>query len=211
MATSYVSARFEKTPGRLILRNRDDGGVPPLPGPSYYPTSPDSLRNFLLIEHVDDVLGERLVRIAELDDLSDYEVSTLTRFQVPSTAGITTGDTLRLTLIAPSEWLSEEYPSQPFDFTVLNVESATQIEVSRPFPGFKAYLAWEIVGKSISGSTGITRRSLAASPFLDSRINLPFGSTVELETFVTAAKAALDALATASTATTLTSETYTAG
>jgi hypothetical protein len=210
MAASYVSARFEKTANRLVIRYRDDGGVPPLPGPSYFPTTPDELREFLLIEHVSDVVGERLVRIATLSDLTAYDIATLNEFEVPSTAGVTPGYTLRITLPTPSDWLSEEYPAQPFDFPIVAVPSATRFVVSRPFPSFKANLQWEAVGSGISGSTGITRRTSGAlSVFRDSRMNLPFNSTAELETFVAAAKASIDALAAESTTATLTSETYT--
>jgi hypothetical protein len=222
MTASYVSARFENAeiPAlsrvRCIIRNLDDGPVPPVPGPTYFPTSPDQLRPFCLLEYVNDTLGERFVNVATLSDLGlySYQASPLTRFVDPTadfvTAGVSSGDTLIVTIPEPTEWQSEEYPAMPFQFGVLGVTSPTEIELVRAFPSFKTNLTWSIPGRTNGTLTGKTQR-FGVSPgnmFLDTRFNLLFNDVASLDAFVAAAKASLDALGQSSTASTLTSFNY---
>lgn len=223
MVASYVSARFENAeiPAleqvRCIIRNRDDGAVPPVPSPTYFPTSPDLLRPFCVVEFVNDVLGERLVRIATLSDITFYGPSAtqLIRFEATGAdfvaAGVTSGDTLEITLPESTEWLSEEYPALPFQFGVSTVISPTVLEITRPFPSFKTALSWSVIGKTSGSFTGTTRRPgiVAGNICLDTRFNLLFNDVASLDAFVAAAEAGLDALGAASTSSTLTSFNYT--
>lgn len=222
MVASYVSARFENTEipalGRVrcIVRNLDDGAVPPVPGPTYFPTSPDELRAMLVVEYVNDTLGERLARIATLADLTTYGFTPvpLTRFGITGAdfiaAGVTSGDTLEVTIPEPTEWLSEEYPSTPFQFGVSTVISATELELSRPFPSFKTNVSWNVLGRVSGSLTGRTRRpgKVPGDLFLESRFNLLFNDVASLDAFTAAARASLDGLASSSTSSTLTSFNY---
>lgn len=222
MVASYVSARFENAeiPAlsrvRCIIRNLDDGPVPPVPGPAYFPTSPDELRPICVIEYPSLVLGERLARIATLADLTTYGPSAtpLTYFSVTGAdfvaAGVTSGDTLEVTIPEPTEWQSEEYPAMPFQFGVSAVLSPTLIEVSRPFPSFKTNLTWQVLNKNSGSLTGTTQRPgvIPGDTFLDTRFNLLFNDVASLDAFTEAAKANLDALASTSTSSTLTSFNY---
>jgi hypothetical protein len=224
MAASYVSARFEVADlwstikkQRCILRSLDDGPVPPVPTLSYFPTEPDLLRDFVLIEYVNDVVGERLVRVANINDINTYLVRRLKVFEDPTAdflaAGVQSGDTLQIYLAQPSEWTSEEYPDSLLRFTVASVIDATHIELFVPFPSFKAALNWEIPERSlIRAGTGITRRETLPVPlswFLDRRVNMLFNSVPEMDSFIAASKASIDALAAASTSSLMTSENYT--
>lgn len=221
MTASYVSARFEKLDltssigsVRCIVRNLDDGPVPPPPNPGYFPTSPDALRDFLVIEYINDTIGERLVRVATLADLMTYSPRQLIGFEAPVdfvTAGVSGGDVLSITLPDNSEWVSEEYPASPFYFGISNVASPTQLELNTPIPSFKTAVSWEVIGK-ISGSlNGKTRRETFLVPgttFLDRRMNLLFPDVPTMDIFVAATKATMQALGTTSTSSTLTSENY---
>lgn len=225
MTASYVSARFEKTDlyaqlgkQRCVVRNLDDGPVPPIPSAGYRPTQPDELRNFLLIEYVNDVVGERLTRIATTADIAGYSVQALNIFEASGVdfiaAGVGAGCKLTIALASPQEWTSEEYPN--VTFTIASVIDATHLQVSAPFPSFKTALIWSLTtsgGAAItSGSgTGTTRRSGSPTPltkFLDQRMNLLFNSVPELDAFVAATKAGLDSLASSSTQSLLSSESY---
>lgn len=222
MPASFVSARFEKTnlyaeigKQRCILRNRDDGPYPPAPSPTYFPTDPDALRNFILVEHVDDVIGERIVRIATVSDiggvaspLRDLEDLTVDF----SAAGVTAGDVLQFYLPEPLEWVSEEFPDTLLRFTVSLVLSPTKVRVVGNLPSFKSGLRWAIATRSLSSVNGTTRRTIDPAPldqFLDSRFNSLFSNVPARDAFVEATKAALDALGVASTATSDPSENYT--
>lgn len=224
MSANYVSARFEKTDlssalgkVRCIVRNLFDGPVPPSPSSSYFPTQPIDLREFFVIEYVNDVIGERLVRVAALDDITTYGVQQLTVFEDLTadfvSAGVIVGDTLTVYPSVPEEWTSEEYPGASRRFVVTSILSATRITVQTPFPSFKAGISWAITSRGISGAyTGTTRRSGLPVPldrFRDRRMNFLFGSIPEMDAFVLATKANLDALAQASTSSTLSSESYT--
>ena len=224
MAASYVSARFEVADlsstlrkQRCILRNLDDGTVPPVPSLAYFPTEPDLLRDFILLEYVNDVVGERLVRVATLADTATYSVRRLKVFEDVTanfiTAGVQAGDVLQVFLPDASEWVSEEYPDGQLRFVVESVLDATHLQLFVPFPSFKAALNWQIENRGlIRAATGVTRRELLPAPltwFLDRRVNLLFNSVPEMDSFVAAAKASIDALAAASTSSLLTSENYT--
>lgn len=222
MTASYVSARFENVEipalGRVrcIIRNLDDGPVPPVPGPAYFPTSPDSLRPICVVEYVNLTLGERLVRIATLADLVTYGPSAtpLTRFEIGSgdfvAAGVSSGDTLEVFIPEVTEWQSEEYPSTPFQFGVDAVLSPTTISLTRAFPSFKTNLSWRVIGRNSGTLNGTTRRP-GISPggiCLDTRFNLLFNDVASLDAFAEAAEANLQALATSSTSSTLTSYNF---
>ncbi len=220
MVASYVSARFENAeiPAlsrvRCIVRNLDDGPVPPVPGPAYFPTSPDALRPICVIEYPSAILGERLSRIATLADLSTYSQASLVLFSDASAnfivAGVGPGDILEVTAPEVTEWQSEEYPATPFQFGVITVHSATLIEVTRPFPSFKTALSWRVLGKNSGNLTGTTLRPgvTPGDTFLDTRFNLLFNDVASLDAFTESAKASLDALGSASTSSTLTSFNY---
>lgn len=222
MSSSYISARFEKTDltgtagkFRCIVRELDDGPVPPPPSPGYYPTSPDSLGNFLVLEYVSDVIGERLVRVATLADLSTYLPTRLTGFEVPTAdfvaAGVLSGDKIRISPPNDAWWQSEEYPASPFEFTIASVVSPTRLIVSNDIPCFFTNMSWTVVGKTSGILNGTPRRATFPSGgtrFLDSRVNLYYDNVADMDAFILATKANLDALASASTTTTLTSESY---
>lgn len=225
MTASYVSARFEKTDLtaslgaiRCIVRALDDGPVPPPPSAGYYPTSPDALRNFLVLEYVNDTVGERYSRIASLSDTAGLTARALTAFECSAatfiTNGVVPGDYLEILLPNTLEWQGEEYPAAPYRFLISNVLSETQLTVVNPIPSFKPLVSWTIAGKASGSLNGYPRRSgfpAAGSVFLDSRANLFFPDVPTLDAFEAATKAGLDALATSSTSTTLVSENYSAG
>lgn len=222
--TSYVSARFEKTDlpltgqTRIIVRNLDQGPVPPQPSGTYYPTHPDELQTFIVAEFVSRATGENYVRVATLADLTDEVVLTLNTFEDTTadfiTAGVVSGDTLHLTLTSPELWTSEEYPgTNPFMFTVSSVVSATQLTITGQFPAFHRDLTWEIPDRSIAGTAGVTIRAgnpPNSSTFLERRFNKYFTSAVAATNFVSATKADLIALANAKVDTDLGSESFTA-
>lgn len=222
MTASYVSARFEKTDLtstgngiRSIVRNLDDGGVPPVPNAGYRPTSPDALRPFLLLEYVNDAIGERYVRVCTLADLDTYTERALTCFEVVGadfvTAAVAPGDLLRLWPPNDALWASEEYPAAPFLFTVLSVDSPERLTLTAPIPSALANLSWEIAGKASGALNGRPRRvgfPAAGSLFKDTRFNRYHGSVAELDAYVAAVKAGIDALAAHSTSTTLSNESY---
>jgi len=220
MTASYVSVRFEKTDlsatigkQRCIVRTRNDGPIPPLPSLGYYPTAPNELMAPLVCEYIDDVLGERMSRVATLADLTGLPISTLTLFEDLTVdfvaAGVAPGDVLEVVSVVSSEWSSEEYPGTSFQFAVAGVLSPTQLSVSKAFPSFKANMSWEIAAIGLAGNGGVTRRAGAPATFLETRFNALFNSVPELDAFVEATKAGLDALGTTSTSSTLTSENYT--
>src|SRR3972149_7026471 len=126
--SSYISASFEKDYlltsdlVRVIVRNRDDGLVPPVPSATHYPTHPDTLRTFIVVKFISDFVGEEFTRVAALADLAALSVLPLTTFEDAATnfvvAGVVAGDILRV-LVTPTEvWTSDEYPAATFDFEV---------------------------------------------------------------------------------------------
>lgn len=225
MVASYVSARFEKADlysllgsHRCIVRNRDDGNVPPTPSSTYYPTAPDTLRDFLVLEYVNDVIGERFVRVATTADFVGLSPQQLTHFEVLGAdfvaAGVLPGDVLTITLGVSQEWTSEEYAG--LTFIVDTVVDPEHLSVLVPFPSFKTTLTWAITrgATPIASGTanGTTRRAGMPAPldqFLDRRFNRLFASVPELDTYVEAVKAGMDALAASSTSSAFTNENYT--
>lgn len=219
----YISARFEKTDlptsglVRIVVRNLDQGTVPPAPTSSYFPTEPNTLRPFLVLEYVSDSVGERYVRVADLSDLTTYSQVALDTFEDGSadfvSAGVIPGDLITVFPSDTEQWTSEEYPGSTFTFSVASVLSATQIQLTKPLPVFQRDLSWAIDERGISGTTGITRRNgspAVATTFLDVRFNNYFSDALTAENFTVAVKSGLDGLATESTGSGLTSESYTA-
>lgn len=222
MPASYVSARFEKTnlyaeigKQRCILRNKDDGPYPPPPSPTYFPTDPNTLRNFILVEYVDDVVGERIVRIATISDIGGAS-SQLRDLEDTSVdfiaAGVTPGDQVQFYLPQNAEWVSEEFPDALLRWTIVAALSPTKLRVVGEFPSFKSGLSWAIAARSLSSVNGVTRRTLDPAPldqFLDKRFNALFSNVPARDAFVEATKASLDALGVSSTAGNDPSENYT--
>lgn len=215
MASSYISMRFEKSSGRCIVRNLDDGGVPPPPSAGYRPTTPDSLRECLVIEYVNDTLGERMVGVATLAEITSLTVRALDSFEAAGAdfiaAGVTAGDVLQVSPPDASVWASEEFPASPYLFTVLSVPTAERLVLSAPLPGWLPLLSWEIAGKASGSLNGYPRRSgfpAAGSTFRDSRMPVFFTTIADLDAFVASTKSQLDALAASSTSSALSSESY---
>lgn len=221
---SFVSARFEKDElpitelVRIILRNIDQGNVPPQPSTSYFPTDPDELQPFVVSEFVSRVTGENFVRVVDLSDLDTLTVLTLNTLEDTTTdfvaAGVIASDQIEITLVEPEIWTSEEYPgTNPFTFTISAVLSATQLEVSLPFPAFSSVLSWNIPSRSLTGTAGVTIRNTDppdSTTFLERRFNRYFTDAVAATNFVTVTKADLVALANESIGAGLVSESFTA-
>ena len=221
---AYVSAAFENAflPAsgrvRVVVRNLDQGDVPPSPSPAYFPTQPSSLRTFIVCEYINDVVGERWSNVATLSDITTKTVRQLDILESASAnfvaAGVAVGDVINVVIPEPAAWTSAEYPTtNPFQFSVLNVISATQVQVTPPFPAFLNGFNWAIPARTLNKTDGITRRN--GSPpgpatFLDSRFNCYFDNAVDATNFITATKAGMDALAGTSTASTLVNQNYTA-
>jgi len=220
---SYVSAYFEKTAlpasgrARVIVRQLDDGTVPPQPSPTYFPTSPNELNTFSVVEYVNDVVGERYVRVATLTDISVITALPLDTFESPSAnfigAAVVPGDILEVILAEPAAWTSDEYPTgNPFSFVVTAVISATRLQVTPSFPGFAANLVWSIPARGVSSVDGVThRQGTPPGPVLvrDTRFNSYWPDAVTADSFVAATKAQLDSLARESNGAGLVSEKYT--
>ena len=221
---SFVSARFEKDElpitdqVRIILRNLDQGNVPPQPSSAYFPTDPDSLQPFIVAEFVSRVTGENFVRVADLSDLGSLTLLVLNTFEDTVVdfvaAGVIASDLIEVTLPEPEVWTSEEYPgTNPFIFQVSAVLSPTRIEVARVFPAFRNALAWSIPTRSLSGAVGVTLRSTVppdSTTYLERRFNRYFTNGVAATNFVTATKADLVALTNESIGAGLVSESFTA-
>lgn len=213
MPTSYVSARFENSlitgwtlPFRSIFRNLDA-----LERPTY----PDTLRECAVVEYVNDTIGERFVRVATLSDIGALTVRTLNSFEATSAdftaGGVVAGDVLQLTPSNAYVWQSEEFPSAPYNFTIDSVPTATRLVLTQPLPSVIGGMAWSIPARGISGIGGYPRRDGFPAPgmYRDSRMATFYDSSASLDAFVASCKAQLDALASASTATTILSENYT--
>lgn len=222
MAASYVSVYFENTDlytqlgqQRCIVRNIDDGGVPPIPAPNYFPTEPDTLRGCITAEYVDDTVGERLVRIATLGDIGSYAVVPLNVFEsIGAGYGVVIpGDLLHVTIPNAAEWTSEEYPSTSFTFSVSGVLSANQVSITGVFPSFKTGVSWSIPARGLSGILNGTTRRAGSPPsgtiFRDYRFNTLWASVPQRDAFIAASKAQIDALGQTSTSAATVSERYT--
>jgi hypothetical protein len=221
--SAYVSVTFEKTAlstsgrVRVIVRYLDQGPVPPAPTATYFPTQPDELNVFGIAEYVNDVSGERWVRVATLADIGSITELPLNTFESATadfvTAGVAAGDVLELTITEPEQWTSIEYPgTNPFSFVVTSVVSATQLTVTPNLPGFLADINWSIPTRTINNNDGVARREGSpAGPVnvRDRRFNAYFPDAVAAENFVSATKAQLDALANEGTGAGLVNENYT--
>jgi len=223
---AYISAKFEKDdiPNlekiRVIVRNVDQGSVPPAPSASYAPTYPDEFQTFIVGEYVDDTQGERFDKVANLSELSSLTYSRLRIFEDPggTLGAVNTGDILEVFIAETTEWTSDEYPGSNFYFSVSNPIDANTVELATDFPSFKTALSWTITRGVVtiaSGSTGITRRENLAYPgpvqqFLEKRFNALFSSSVAAENFTEATKAEMTALANEQQNTTVVDETFTA-
>lgn len=218
----YISARVEQdalptsNQVRAIIRNVDQGVVPPTPNATYFPTDPDDLRAFLVLEYVSDVIGERYVRVATLADLTAYAVTPLNTFEDLSTdfvaAGVTAGDIIEIVQPDSELWNSEEYPTTVFQFAVATVVSTTQITVEGALPSFQTSLNWSLSARGISGTAGVTRREgtpAGGTLFRDSRFNRYFTDAVASTDYVSAVKAGMTTLATEVTGDGLIAETFT--
>lgn len=221
--SAYISATFEKTllPAtsqvRVILRNRDDGGVPPSPSVSYFPTNPDDLKYNIVGQFLSRTQGESFIAIATLADLTNVSrpvraLDTLEDLATDFvTAGVDHNDLLTVTLSDVEPWNSDVYSGNPFQFTVQSV-TTTRITVTPPFPAFANTLSWAIPARSLSGIAGVTIRN--GNPgntlfFRDSRFQRYYSTALEAETSVIAMKASLTSLATATVGATLTTEVVT--
>lgn len=214
MTANYVSVTFEtryQSPPtdayRCIVRNRDDGPVPPTPSSTYYPTHSSVLRDFLVFEHVNDVIGERFVGVAGVSDIDTLSAQKLLRFTDPGVdfvaAGVVAGDLLQIHMAQPEVWSSAEYPDAGLRFMVASVIDATTIEMTTPFPAWRRNLSWSIASRGLSrASTGRTVREgapVALDRYLDRRYQTWFGSQPDLDAFVASVKMGVDLLALAVT------------
>ena len=222
---AYISAAFENTylpvsgRVRVVVRNLDQGNVPPPPSLTYFPTQPQSLQNFVVAEYLGDTVGERWNRVATLTDISTLTIRRLDVLESLSSnfiaAGVAVGDVINVSIAEPAAWTSAEYPTtNPFQFSVLSVISATQLQISPSFPAFQLGLNWTIPTRGLNKTDGVTRRSgspVSPATFLDSRFNSYYEDAVGAQNFVIAVQAGMDSLAGSSTlATTLVNQNYTA-
>jgi len=176
MPSNYVSATFEtlyQAPPldsyRCIVRNKDDGPVPPAPSPTYFPTHTNLLRDFLVFEHVSDTLGERLVRVMAPADVETIYVKRLNGFTDPTVdfvaAGVLPGDLLQVFMQQPEAWTSVEYPDANLRFVVSEVVDATTLTMTVPFPAWRKGLSWSIAVRGLTrASTGRTLREGTPAP-----------------------------------------------
>lgn len=219
---AYISVTFEKDllpnngPVRIITRNRDDGGVPPQPNASYFPTQPDLYRQFIVGEYVSDTVGERFLRVATLAEMTSVPSQALIGLRDVSVdfvaAGTAPGDVINL-FPPPDVWISGEYPTPTFTTVVSAVLNSTDILVALPFPDFRTNLPWSIPTRSLLSTSGTTRRSgFAVGPFLfrDSRFQTYYDDAATAERFVSAVKTQLTSLANAATGSGLVDESFTA-
>jgi hypothetical protein len=210
MPSNYVSATFEtlyQAPPldayRCIVRNKDDGPVPPVPSLTYFPTHTDLLRDFLVFEHVSDVLGERLVKIMAPSEVETVYVQRLNRFTDATVdflaAGVQAGDLLQIFMAQPEVWMSAEYPDASLRFVVASVIDATTLEIAVPFPAWRRNLSWSIATRGLTASaTGRTLREgspASLERYRDRRYQTWFGSSPDLDAFVASTKTSLDLLA----------------
>jgi len=222
---SYISVVFEKAQlvtseqVRVIVRNRDDGNVPPNPSTSYYPTYPDDLQPFIVGLFINSVTGESFARIATVADLAGITIRTLDTLVDTGVdfvaAGVAIGDLIEVTLPDSELWTSDEYPDiNPHIFQVATIVNSTTITVTRPFPAHANSLNWAIPARSLIGAAGVTlRNGLPANgtEFLTTRFNRLYPTVVEAETSVVAMKADIGALMNENAGASLVSETVTIG
>lgn len=221
--SAYISVVFEKarlvTSGqvRVIVRNRDDGSVPPLPNVSYYPTHPNDLQDFIVGQYLNNVSGDAFARIATLTDISTLTVRPLNVFRDLSVdflaASVAAGDLLQVQLIDPELWTSVEYTdTNPHIFQIQSVINATTITLTKPFPAYLYGASWSIPARNLTSATGFTQREGLPSNgtyFLDSRYNRLYSNVVDSENSVIAMKADILALTDESAGAGLTTEVIT--
>lgn len=229
----YISARFEKntlpTSGftRIITRNKDDGGVPPLPTSTYFPTDPNSYREFIVAEWANDTAGESFIRAASftLDDFGLLEYRPMNQFEDMSGnfALAQVNDILEVILPDSTLWTSEEYPASNFKFKVTGLIDANNVLVSPEIPAFKTGLIWElrrIIPPSLTetvitnGTLGIPRRPGVTVPltkFREKRFNSYFTSAADAVNFVAATKAEMQILTQELLDAEVSAENFTAG
>lgn len=210
MPSNYVSATFEtvyQAPPldayRCIVRNKSDGPVPPAPSATYFPTHSNLLRDFLVFEHVSDVLGERLVRVTTPADVEAIDPQRLDHFTDATAdfvaAGVQAGDLLQIYMAQPEAWSSVEYPDAGLRFVVASVVDATTLKMIVPFPAWRKGLSWTIANRGLTrAATGRTLREgspAALERYRDRRYQAWFGSSADMDVFVSATKMALDLLA----------------
>lgn len=232
---TFISATFEKDDlpvaekTRIIVRNVDQGGVPPAPSATYFPTQPDDFCPFIVGEYVSDTVGENFNRVATLSDLSTYEYSRMNLFRDNDggLASVLSGDILYVAPSPPELWISDEYPStytlsgvgQTLVNTVLTPVDALHVTVAKEFPSFLSTgFTWRIYrGTTLiaSGVNATLRREnitygVGTQLFLEKRFNAYFDSPVAAENFVISTKAAMIALANEGVAAELADENFTA-
>ena len=239
----YISARFEKKSlpvsdlTRVVVRNLDQGSVPPTPDANYFPTSPDAYREFIVAQWSGDFVGgESFVRVADqsLDDFNLIPYRPMNKFSdafanftiVASPLPVQVNDILEIYPVDTTLWGdSQEYPGSSFRFTVTAVGGllgSTNILVTPEIPSFLTGLSWTIkrvtppsvIEVSItSGSAGIPRRDGLVAPgfFREKRFNSYFTTAIAASNFVSATKIAMQILTDALLALEISTEDYTAG
>lgn len=221
--SAYISAVFEKdrliTAGkiRVITRNRDDGVVPPTPGPTYFPTHPNNMQYFIVGNYNGST--EAYVGVSTLAQLTsitaralDYMEDTTVNF---STAGVLVDDIISVSITDPAYWTSAEYPgTNPFQFVVKTVApggNVNRLELYAPFPAFYNGFSWTITRLSLTKYAGKTLRNGApgAGNFRDRRFNRVYDDVTAAENAVTATKADMLSLTNEVAGANLVSETVT--
>lgn len=229
----HISARFEQNNlpisgfTRTIIRNRDDGAVPPQPSSTYYPTHTDDFREFIVAEYINDFVGEAFVRAASfsLNDFGLLTYSPLNQFEDLSGAfaAAQVNDILEIILTDTTLWTSQEYPASNFIFTVTGLVDANNVLVSPEIPAFRTGLTWElrrVTPPSLTeaviaqGTLGIPRRPGVTVPltkFREKRLNIYSASAITAVNLVKSTKIEMELLTEELLAAEITVEDYTAG
>lgn len=208
--SAYISAVFEKdrliAAGkiRVVTRNRDDGVVPPTPGPTYFPTHPNNMQYFIVGNYNGST--EAYVGISTLAQLTsitaralDYMEDTSVNFTLPF-PGVQVNDIVYVSITDSQYWTSAEYPgTNPFQFAVKTVApggNVNRLELHAPFPAFYNGFSWTIPTRNLLGYTGKTLRQGApgVGNFRDRRFNRVFNDVAEAENEVITMKAYMLAL-----------------
>lgn len=201
--SAYISAVFEKdhliTSGkiRIITRNRDDGVVPPAPGPIYYPTHPNDLQYFIKAHYDGSV--ESYAGIATLPELTSVTARALDYMEDTTvnvtTAGVLVDDLVEVSITDPQFWTSTEYVgTNPFQFRVKTVApggNVNRLELYAPFPAFYNGFSWTVSRLTLTRYAGKTLRNGAPGVgyFRDRRFNRIFDDVASAENAVAAMKA----------------------
>jgi hypothetical protein len=217
---AYLSASFEKTvlttsgQVRVIVKNRDDGDVPPAPSTNFFPTDPGDMQSFIVANYSGS--AETYISVATVAELSSITARALDTVEDTTVdfvaAAVIAGDVIKITVADPQPWTSNEYPgTNPFSFTVDAILSTTKVRLTRPMPAFYNGFTWTIERVSLTGYAGKTLRNGSPSPglFRDSRFNRLFDNAIEAENAVTAMKADMLTLTNEAAGAGLTNETVT--